>query len=105
MSPRALLFLFLSALTVLRLLFIGQVELSPDEAYYFQWAQHLDLSYFSKGPGIAVAIWLSTHVFGDNAFGIRVLSPMLALASSVLMFFFTRRLYQGKRRRFGRWWC
>jgi hypothetical protein len=69
------------------------LELSPDEAYYFQWSQHLDLSYFSKGPGIALAMWLSTHVFGDNVFGIRVLSPLLALGTSLLMFSFTRRLY------------
>lgn len=93
MNPRRLLFLFLGALTVFRLAYITQLELSPDEAYYFQWSQHLDLSYFSKGPGIALAMWLSTHLFGDNVFGIRVLSPLLALGTSLLMFFFTRRLY------------
>jgi hypothetical protein len=93
MNPRHLLFIFLGALTVFRLIYITQIELSPDETYYFQWSQHLDLSYFSKGPGIALAMWLSTHIFGENAFGIRVLSPLLALATSVLMFRFTRRLY------------
>ena len=90
---RRLLFTFLAALTVFRLLYLTQIELSPDEAYYFQWAQHLDWSYFSKGPGIALAMWLSTHIFGDTVFGIRVLSPLLALATSLLMFSFARRLY------------
>src|SRR5579862_2467734 len=93
MNPRRLLFLFLGALTVFRLVDITQFELFPDEAYYFQWSQHLDWSYFSKGPGIALAMWLSTHIFGDNVFGIRVLSPLLALATSLLLFSFTRRLY------------
>ena len=93
MTPRRLLFLFLGALTVLRLVYIGQIELSPDEAYYFQWSQHLDWSYFSKGPGIALALWLSTHVFGDTAFGIRVFSPLLALGTSVIMYRFVLRLY------------
>ncbi|MDR3402109.1 MAG: glycosyltransferase family 39 protein [Chthoniobacter sp.] len=93
MNPRRLLFLFLGALTVFRLVYITQLELFPDEAYYLQWSQHLDLSYFSKGPGIALALWLSTHLFGPTVFGIRVLSPLLALATSLLMFSFTRRIY------------
>jgi len=93
MNPRRLLFLFLAALTVFRLVYITQFELIPDEAYYFEWSQYLDWSYFSKGPGVALAIWLGTHLFGDTVFGIRVLSPLLALGTSLLMFFFTRRLY------------
>jgi hypothetical protein len=93
MTPRRLLFLFLGALTVLRLIYIAQVELLPDEAYYFLWSQHLDWSYFSKGPGIALALWLSTHLFGDTAFGIRVFSPLLALGTSIIMYRFVRRLY------------
>jgi len=93
MTPRRLLFLFLGAVTVLRLIYIGQVELLPDEAYYFQWSQHLDWSYFSKGPGIALALWLSTHLFGATVFGIRVFSPLLALGTSVIMYRFVLRLY------------
>jgi Dolichyl-phosphate-mannose-protein mannosyltransferase len=93
MTPRRLLFLFLGALTFLRLIYIGQIELSPDEAYYFEWSQHLDWSYFSKGPGIALALWLSTHLFGDTVFGVRVFSPLLALGTSIIMFRFVRRLY------------
>ena len=93
MTPRRLLFLFLGALTVLRLIYIAQIELSPDEAYYFQWSQHLDWSYFSKGPGIALALWLSTHLFGNTVFGIRVFSPLLALGTSLIMYRFVRRLY------------
>ena len=93
MNARRLLFLFLAALTVLRLLFITQVELSPDEAYYYQWSERLDWGYFSKGPGVAVAMWLSTHLFGANEFGIRVFSPLLALGTALLMFAFARRLY------------
>ena len=93
MTPRRLLFGFLGALTLLRLFYISQIELSPDEAYYFQWAKHLDFSYFSKGPGIALALWLSTHVFGDTVFGIRVFSPLLSLGTCLIMFRFVRRLY------------
>ncbi len=93
MSQRRLLFIFLGALTIFRLVYLTQFELSPDEAYYFQWSQHLDLSYYSKGPGIALAMWLGTAVGGDSVFGIRFLSPLLALGTSLLMFGFARRLH------------
>ncbi len=93
MSARRFLVLFLSALTVLRLIYCAQLELSPDEAYYFQWSEHLAPSYFSKGPGIALAMWLSTHLFGVSEFGVRVFSPLLALGTSLLLAALARRLY------------
>ena len=93
MTSRRFIHLFLGALTVLRLLYCGQIELSPDEAYYFQWSEHLAPSYFSKGPGIALAMWLSTHLFGVSEFGIRAFSPLLALGTSLLLAGLARRLY------------
>jgi hypothetical protein len=93
MNPRRLVLLFLSALTLLRLLGLTQLGLSPDEMYYYQWTQHMDWSYFSKGPGIAVTMWLSTHLFGVSEFGLRVCSPLLSFGTSWLLFCFARRLY------------
>ena len=93
MKARGWLFIFLAALTILRLVFAAQVELSPDEAYYYQWSERLDWSYFSKGPAVAVAMWLTTHLVGVNELGVRLLSPLLALGTCLLMFSFTRRLY------------
>src|SRR4051812_19423254 len=93
MNPRRLLFIFLGVLTVFRLVYITQYELTPDETYYFQWSQHLDLSFYSKGPGIALAMKLGTFLFGDTVFGIRFLSPLLSLGTSLLMLGFARRLY------------
>jgi hypothetical protein len=93
MNVRRFLFLFLAALTVVRLMLIGQVELSPDEAYYYQWSERLDWSYFSKGPGVAVTMWLSTKLAGVSEFGVRLFAPLLALGTSLLLWSFTRRLY------------
>ena len=93
MSPRRLLLAFLVALTVLRLFLIGQIELSPDEAYYFQWSERLNIGYFSKGPGVAFAIWSSTAVFGANEFGVRFWSPILGAGTSLLLYYFARRLF------------
>jgi 4-amino-4-deoxy-L-arabinose transferase-like glycosyltransferase len=93
MSPTRYLVVFLLLLTGLRLAYIGQVDLSPDEAYYQMWSQHLDWGYYSKGPGVALAIRAGTSLFGVNEFGVRCLSPLLGLATSLLLFALARRLY------------
>ena len=93
MKPRHLLFAFLGLLMLLRFIYVSQVELAADESYYYLWSQHLDWSYYSKGPGVALAIRLGTALFGANEFGVRCLSPMLSLGTSLVMFYFARRLY------------
>ena len=93
MKPRHWLFLFLAALTGFRLLLAAGYELSSDECYYYLWSQHPALSYFSKGPGVAVAIGASTALFGPTEFGVRFFSPLLALGTSLIVFFFSRRVY------------
>ena len=85
---------FLAVITVLRLVYIGRVELSPDEAQYFEWSQRLDWCYFSKGPGVALAIKLGTALFGPSEFGIRFLAPILALGTSLVLYALTRRIYE-----------
>ena len=40
------------------------LDLSPDEAHYWDWSRHLDWSYYSKGPGVACLIRLSCELFG-----------------------------------------
>ena len=85
--------LFLLLLTGLRLAYIGRVELSPDEAYYQMWSERLDWAYYSKGPGVALAIRAGTALFGDNEFGVRFFSPIFSLATSLVLLVFARRLY------------
>lgn len=60
------------ALMVARLLTAVFTELSPDEAYYWLWAQHPDTGYYDHPPFVAWAIWASTAVFGDSAFAVRL---------------------------------
>jgi hypothetical protein len=93
MTPRTWLFIFLGALTLLRLAYAGQTGLFPDESYYQMWSERMDWCYFSKGPGVAASIWLGTHLAGVNELGVRLLSPLLGLGTSLLLFSFARRLY------------
>ncbi len=82
----------LGLLTLVRIILGACVELTQDEAYYFMWAERLDWSYYSKGPGVALALTISTALFGDSELGIRILSPLLALTSSYLLFLLGKEL-------------
>lgn len=73
-------YVMIAILFVFRLWYLsaGKIELSEDEAYQWQWSQHLALSYFSKPPLIAYTQALGTGLFGDNDFGVRFMSPLFA---------------------------
>lgn len=92
-DPARALYIYLALLTMMRLVLAAQFELSPDEAYYSMWAERMDISFYSKGPGVAATMWLGTHLFGVNELGIRLFSPLLSLGTSLLLFTFARRLY------------
>src|SRR5436305_1885766 len=85
--------LFIVALTAIRLSMLAITDLEFDEAHYWMWSERLAPAYFSKGPGIAFAIRASTVVFGANEFGVRFFSPLLAVGTSLLLFYFARRLF------------
>src|SRR6478735_9552577 len=84
---------FVLALTAIRLTMLGTSDLSFDEAHYWLWSDRLAPAYFSKGPGIAFAIRASTAIFGATEFGVRFWSPLLSAATSLLVFYFARRLF------------
>ena len=86
-------YVVIALLLFLRLAYLAgpTIELSEDEAYQWQWSKHPALAYYSKPPGIAVAQWLGTHLWGDTAFGVRFLAPCVtALVSLRLLRFFAR---------------
>ncbi|MFH1066888.1 MAG: glycosyltransferase family 39 protein [bacterium] len=96
LSFTVLAFLYIGVLTVLRLWFCAQFDLIGDEAYYWLWSKHLDLSYFSKGPAVAWFIALGTRLAGDTVPGVRLPSVLLAAGTGVLMFRLARALFSEK---------
>ncbi|MBL8746158.1 MAG: glycosyltransferase family 39 protein, partial [Phycisphaerae bacterium] len=65
---------------IVYLVWLCPYELAADEAQYWDWsrASHLDLSYYSKGPGVAWLIAASTRVFGDAEWAIRLPAALSA---------------------------
>ena len=94
-SPHAtILGVVLGAVSAFRIFYIlhGPVDLSFDEAHYWEWSRRLDLSYYSKGPLVAYLIFLSTSLLGDNDLGVRILAVLFSALGSVLLFWFAADL-------------
>jgi len=66
---------------LLRFLYLGSTELIPDEAYYWNYKEHLSIGYLDHPPMVAWLIWLGTSVFGDNEFGVRIFSYLCGIAT------------------------
>jgi undecaprenyl-diphosphatase len=90
-----LLFSSLFVISVFRIYYIlhGPLDLSPDEAHYWEWSRRLDLSYYSKGPMIAYLIYVGTSIFGDTVFGIRIMAVIFSALSSIYMFKLVNHMY------------
>lgn len=84
-----------AAVTLVRIvaLFVSPLELYPDEAQYWWWAQHPALGYFSKPPLIAWIVAAVTSVFGDAEAAIRLASPLLHGGTALVLFAVAHRLY------------
>ncbi len=90
-----LLLLCLGLLSLFRFYYIltGPLDLSPDEAHYWEWARRPDWSYYSKGPLIAWLVYAGTAFFGNTVLGVRFFAPVLLAASGLLVFRLGKELF------------
>ena len=93
MSTTRAVWFFIIALTAIRLSMLSTSDLEFDEAHYWMWSERLAPAYFSKGPVIAFVIRAGTAILGSNEFGVRFFSPLFAAGTSLLWFYFARRLF------------
>ncbi|GMT46970.1 MAG: hypothetical protein IEMM0007_0536 [bacterium] len=71
-------------------IFVGPLDLSPDEAQYWDWSRRLDLSYYSKGPAIAYIIAIGKTFLGNTEIGIRLPAVFFSLFSSLVLYQMSR---------------
>jgi 4-amino-4-deoxy-L-arabinose transferase-like glycosyltransferase len=86
----ALFFLVLTLLTAGRYGFFG------DELYYFACSKHLAWGYVDQPPMVAFLTFLSTYIFGETMFSLRLMSG-LAGAVTVLLAARIARLLGGRK--------
>lgn len=89
------LLIILGVLTAIRFIALrfSVVDLFPDEARYWAWAQAPAFGYFSKPPLIAWIIAGASRICGNSECCIRAAAPLFYAATAVVTYFIARRLY------------
>jgi hypothetical protein len=84
-----------AVVTLMRLLWLEgrPIDLYPDEAQYWIWAQHLDWGYYSKPPVVAWMIWATTALFGATDLAVKAGAPLTYIGTSLMVFAIAARLY------------
>jgi dolichol-phosphate mannosyltransferase len=78
---------------LLRLFYLGITDLLPQEAYYWNYAQHLDIGYLDHPPMVAWAVWLGTYLLGDTEMGVRLFALLAWLVTAFFCFRLTRDFF------------
>jgi dolichol-phosphate mannosyltransferase len=94
---RSLAFLFIAVITGFRLGYCGLTNLANDEVYYWDWSRRLDWGYYEGSPAVAWLIRLTTSIFGQTEFGVRVASPILFALTSLLLFRLAVLMFRSER--------
>ena len=86
-------FLLVALATLLHVAYAGALALTPQEAYYWQWSRHLDLSYFDHPPLASWTIRFFTALFGDSERSIRLAAAFHTSIFCLFLFLAGRRLF------------
>ncbi|MGZ6393100.1 MAG: ArnT family glycosyltransferase [Pseudobdellovibrionaceae bacterium] len=86
-------FIFFTLSILFRILFISLVGLADDEAYHWSWTKNLSLSYYDHPAMIAWLEALTTSLFGDTRWGIRLPSFLCYLATAALGWKLAREVF------------
>ena len=84
--------LLLSTAIKLLLIVVNPLDLSPDEAHYWEWSRRLDWAYYSKGPIVALLIAASTRLLGDTDLALRLPALFLSATLGLGTYLFLRRV-------------
>ena len=76
------------ALTLVRIatLALSDANLSPDESQYWYWSRDPAFGYFSKPPLIAWAIALTTGLFGNDEWAVRLSAPLFHFGAAAFLY-------------------
>ena len=96
--PATTVALAIGALVLVRIaaLAASSLELGPDESQYWRWAQQFDWGYYSKPPLIAWAIGLTTSIFGDSEWAVRLSAPIAHGFAGFALFALGRRMFNAR---------
>jgi 4-amino-4-deoxy-L-arabinose transferase-like glycosyltransferase len=82
----------IAAMTLLRVIYAGAIDLRTDEAYYWTWSKENVLSFLDHPPMIAWFIRFGTAIFGDTNLGVRFAGILAMLITQLLLADIVRRV-------------
>lgn len=85
--------LVIAIAVALKLAYALEVELWPEETYYWMYSRHLDWGYLDHPPMVAWLIRLGTSLFGESALGVRAGALACGALASLFVYLLTRDLY------------
>jgi hypothetical protein len=83
--------MLIAAMTAMRLVYAGVIDLRTDEAYYWTWSKENVLSFLDHPPMIAWFIRFGTAIFGDTNLGVRFAGILAMLVTQLLLADIVRR--------------
>ncbi len=89
-------YLFLLALTIFRVAYSGWLELSLDEAYYWTWSNHLDLSYYDHPPMVAY-LAAATTIFSESERWLRLGAVLCGSVITWITYLMAADIFNDKR--------
>jgi 4-amino-4-deoxy-L-arabinose transferase-like glycosyltransferase len=75
----------IAAMTIMRGIYAGLLDLRTDEAYYWTWSKENVLSFLDHPPMVAWFIDFGTAIFGDTNFGVRFAGLLAMFATQLLL--------------------
>jgi 4-amino-4-deoxy-L-arabinose transferase-like glycosyltransferase len=82
----------ITAMTALRAIYAGAIDLRTDEAYYWTWSKESAISFLDHPPMVAWFIRFGTAIFGDTNFGVRFAGILAMPATQLLLADIVRRV-------------
>lgn len=82
-----------SVMALWRLYLTAELQLHPDEAYYWLWSRYLDIGYFDHPPVVAYFIWIST-LFSQSELWVRFSGTVVLVILSGLMWRLALQLFK-----------
>jgi hypothetical protein len=79
--------------TAIRFFMAWIIPISPEEAYHWNFARHLDWSYYDHPPMLGWSIALGRLVLGDTELGVRLVPLLFSIGTAVLLGTLSRRFY------------
>ena len=86
-------FLIASGFGLFRFLYAGLLNLSPQEAYYWVWSLHPELSYFDHPPLVAYSIKAITIFLGNTVHAVRLPAILYGMGTTLVVYTLAEKFF------------